>query len=114
MFALFIVMNKTKYLDEILSNFVKVGVRGATIVDSQGMAGAMADADTMPPVFGGLLKGVIENAKPCNKTIITVLETQELVDQVVATVKQTLGNDAKEGAGFMFSVPLGNVYRFDQ
>jgi hypothetical protein len=34
---LFLVLNETEYLDEILDGFVDAGVKGATILDSQGM-----------------------------------------------------------------------------
>lgn len=44
MFALFLVLNDTDYLDEILARFVDVGVQGATIVDSQGMASALVSS----------------------------------------------------------------------
>ena len=37
MHILFLVLNKTEYLDDILSAFVKIGIKGATIIDSQGM-----------------------------------------------------------------------------
>lgn len=37
MYALFIVLNRTDYLEDILAGFVEAGVGGATILDSQGM-----------------------------------------------------------------------------
>ena len=36
MYALFIVLNEVDYLDTILDKFMEVGVKGATILDSQG------------------------------------------------------------------------------
>lgn len=107
--ALFVVLNKVDYLDEILANFVGAGVTGATILDSQGMAGAMVDADAPVPVFG-FLKTFMNDSKPYSKTIFTVLEDQEMVEKVVSVIKKTLGDDAKNGSGFMFSVPLSGVY----
>lgn len=34
MYALFVVLNKTDYLEDILSAFYDLGVAGATIIDS--------------------------------------------------------------------------------
>ena len=113
MYVLIIVLNKLDYLDEILAKFIDLEVGGATILDSQGMAGAMVDANNRVPIFG-FLKSVLDDCKPYNKTVFTVLESEELVEKVVAMVKETLGEDAKQGAGLMFTVLLGKVYRFQE
>ena len=39
----FLVLNEVEYLDEILDAFVDVGVKGATILDSQGMGSALTN-----------------------------------------------------------------------
>lgn len=39
--VLFIVLNDLAYLDEILEEFVSLKVRGATIIESEGMAAAI-------------------------------------------------------------------------
>lgn len=111
MYALFIVLNKVDYLDEILAKFLDIGVRGATVLDSQGMAGVIAENDV--PVFG-FLKTILDDSKPYNKTIFTVLENQEMVDAVVESIKEILGDQTTAGAGFMFTVPIGNVYRLGE
>lgn len=107
--VLFIVLNKTKYLDDILARFLDIGVKGATILDSQGMAGAITRQEGEMPNFG-FLHSFMENAKPYSKTIFTVLKNQEMVDKAVTAVKDVLGEKAKIGAGFMFSVPIANMY----
>lgn len=111
MYALFIILNKINYLDDILAEFLNIGVSGATILDGQGMASAIADRADVP--MFGFLKTFLDDSKSYNKIIFTVLESQEMVEIVVATVKEVLGDDAKVGAGFMFSVPLDNVYRLE-
>ncbi len=111
MYALFLVLNDTDYLDEVLARFVDVGVRGATILDSQGMAGALAGSHGSDIPFFGSLKVLFEGARPYNKTIFTVLESEELVERTVAAVKDVLGDIDSPGVGFMFSVPIGKVYR---
>jgi nitrogen regulatory protein PII len=110
MYALFIVLNEVNQLDEILERFVKIGVKGATVLDSQGMAGAMMHGPNKNiPLFGSL-RTLMDNARPYNKTIFTVLESEELVEQTVSAVQDVLANKVSAGLGFMFSVPIGKVY----
>ena len=90
--ALFIVLNKVESLNEILSGFVEVGVRGATVLDSQGMA------------------NLIVSGLPYNKTIFTVLENEDMVEQAVAVVQNVIGDVPKPGVGFMFSLPIAKTY----
>lgn len=110
MFALFLVLNDTDYLDEILARFVDVGVQGATILDSQGMASALVSSRGRDyPLFGSL-KALLEGARPYNKTIFTVLDSEELVERTVEAVRDVLGDADHPSVGFMFSVPIGHVY----
>ena len=109
MYALFIVLNKVDYLDEVLEKFVQVGVRGATVLDSQGMAGAIAQSGGSVPLFGSL-KTLMDGARPYNKTIFTVLESEVALEKTVAAVQEVLNDEPCQGLGFMFSVPIGTVY----
>lgn len=112
--ALFLVLNETDYLDDILEAFVEIGVKGATIVDSQGMGRALAaSSDQHIPMFG-YLKNLLDDAHPYNKTIFTVLEDQDLVDRVVKAVNDVVGDINKPGVGFIFTIPVGSVYGIGQ
>ena len=113
MHALFIVLNKTKYLEDILNNFLDIGVKGATILDSQGMAGTVADLQGQIPNFG-FLHSMMDGARPYSKTIFTVLKSEEMVEKVVNSVRETLGEKARKGSGFMFSVPIGKMYLMEE
>lgn len=110
MYALFIVLNRVDYLEEIWERFVEIGVRGATVLDSQGMGGAIVHgAAEGVPLFGSL-RTLMHGAHPYNKTIFTVLESEALVERTVAAVQEVLDDLSPLGLGFMFSVPIGKVY----
>ncbi|MDI9485274.1 P-II family nitrogen regulator [Candidatus Darwinibacter acetoxidans] len=110
MYALFIVLNDVNQLDEILERFVKVGVKGATVLDSQGMGGAMVHgAGRSLPLFGSL-RSLMDSARPYNKTIFSVLESEEMVEKAVGAVQDVFDDRPAEGLGFMFSVPIGKTY----
>ena len=106
---LFLVLNETEYLDEILDGFVDVGVKGATILDSQGMGSALTNGGKEIPFFGAL-RNLLDDAKPYNKTIFTVIEDDEILDKAVKAVKEVLGDMAKPGVGLMFTLPVGKIY----
>lgn len=107
MYALFLVLNETEYLDEILARFVDVGVRGATILDSKGMASALEGYGARDlPFFQAFKKGT----RPYNKTIFTVLESEELVERTARAIQDVLEEIPRPGVGFMFSLPIAKVY----
>ncbi|HZK33588.1 MAG TPA: hypothetical protein VFC60_03715 [Tissierellaceae bacterium] len=106
---LFLVLNKTEYLDEILDAFVEIGVRGATILDSQGMGSALSKSGKDIPFFGGL-RALLDNTRPYNKTVFTVIEDEETLDKAVKEVKKILGNMSEPGVGLMFTLPVGEIF----
>lgn len=110
MYVLFLVLNKTEYLDDILSAFVEIGVKGATILDSQGMGSALAYNGNEQFRPFGFLKDFLDSSRPYNKTIFTVLESKELVKKVTDTVNDILGDIKKPGIGLMFTVKVDEIF----
>ncbi|RXE60763.1 hypothetical protein EFD62_02260 [Acetivibrio mesophilus] len=104
------VLNEVDYLDDILAGFVEVGVSGATILHSQGMASAIINGENNKISLFGALKSLLDNIHPYNKTIFTVLENEELVEKAVAAVQGIIGKVSSPGIGFMFTVPIGKTY----
>ena len=113
MHALFIVINEVDYIDDILTRFLEIGVRGATILDSQGMGSAIANGNNSDiPLFGSL-KRYLDSSRPYNKTIFTIIKGEDLVEEAVSSVKDIVGDISKPGVGLMFTVPIGKVYGMD-
>lgn len=108
--VLVIVLNKVNYLDDILEEFIEIGIKGATILDSQGMGAAITSAGRGKDFFLGGIRSLLENARPYNKTIFAVIEGEDLLEKAVGTVKNILGDMSKPGIGFMFTVPAGQIY----
>ncbi len=110
MHVLILVLNATEYLDDILAAFVDVGVKGATILESQGMASAIVNnLDKQVPLFGSL-KSFLNNSRPYNKTVFAVIENKELLDEAIRATKNIIGDISQPGVGLMFSIPVGEVY----
>src|SRR5690554_858518 len=109
MYVLFIVLNKIDYLDDVLAKLVKVGVRGATILDSKGMAGAIVHGEMENIPLFGAFKMFLDGAHPYNNTIFTVLN-QDLLEEATCSVQEVLKDIPHPGAGFMFTVKADNIY----
>jgi len=111
MYALIIVLNKTNYLEDILTEFVRLGVRGATIIDTQGMASAIVHGQIEDiPLFGSL-KTILEGSLPYNKTIFSVIDNEELLQKTVESVNEVLSDVSGPGVGFMFAVPVVKMFQ---
>ncbi|NLL46576.1 MAG: hypothetical protein GX250_07195 [Clostridiales bacterium] len=108
--ALIIVLNKTEYLEDLLTLLIEHNVKGATILDSQGMASSIVNNDiTDIPLFGSL-KALLRDRHPYNKTIFTVIENQEKLYKVVQAIQNLLKDEKKPDRGFIFSVPVGEIF----
>lgn len=60
--VLFIVLNELDYLDDILAGFVDIGLSGATVLDSQGMANIIVKSSKEHSFLYGHLKNLCKTA----------------------------------------------------
>lgn len=106
--ALFIVLNKTEKLDDLMVAFADKGLIGGTIFDSKGMAKYLySEHPEDLPIFGSLYM-LVNDSRPTNKTIFMLL-TKERLEIAKSVVKETIGDLNKENIGIMFTVPVSYV-----
>lgn len=105
--ALFLILNKTEKLNDVLEAYVKVGIKGATVVDSQGMGSALSESNL--PMFGGFLRTVLDNNRPFNRVIFSVVKDEDVLNDAIAAVECILGDMSKPGVGLMFVMPVDRV-----
>jgi nitrogen regulatory protein PII len=96
------VINDEDKLDQILAGFAALGVTGATVIDSHGMAGHLPE--DAPVVVG--LKDLMSRSRPGNKTILSVIESQETIQAAIEMIRGSLGDIEKAGSGVAFTVPV--------
>ena len=87
MYVLVLVINKTEYMEDVLNNLMEIGVKGATILDSQGMGSKILTQQYASSNLFGALKTAFDREHPYNKTIFTVIESQELLDKAIETIR---------------------------
>ena len=102
---LILILNREEKLEEILTFFLEEGVRGATILDSEGMGRILSQE---VPIFAGF-RDLFAPAKPFNRTIVSVVP-DELVEPLGEGISQILGGWNKPGTGLLFTVPVSRVW----
>lgn len=108
--VLFIVLNDLAYLEPILARFVELKVRGATIVDSMGMARAIMNQEGMNFYSSGPFNRSLDQDQKSSKTIFTVIPDGQDPKLVVEEVKKIVSTSKREVIGFMFTVPVSGIY----
>jgi hypothetical protein len=108
--ALFIVLNDLSYLDEILAKLIDLKVRGATIIDSQGMASAVLNSEGLAMYRTGPFQQASSADQKFSKTIFTVMPEDETLKKVVTAVREIVDDAKRPGVGFMFSLEVNGIY----
>ena len=100
------VLNRTEHLESLLQEFSNQGLRGATVLDSRGMARILHTEDEMPIFYG--LRAIMEPEHRSSKTIFMVLPDEQ-VDKARKIVNQVTGGLDVPDSGIMFAMPLTMV-----
>lgn len=109
---LVLILNKLDCMEDILKSFVEQGIKGATILDSVGMARVLTrDKNDELPLFGSLRMILNEN-RPFNKTIFVVLNDKQVPD-AISSVKNIL-DLSKPDSGILFTLPISHVEGISQ
>ena len=110
--ALFLILNDTRRLNDIYDIFYE-NECGATTIDSVGLGKTLLTKDIEVPVFAGI-RNLIEKDKPYNKTIISVIRSEEKLKRVTTAIREVLELEhcKNTGRGFMFTLPVNECFGF--
>ena len=97
------VLNRTEHLEHLLQEFSDHGFRGATVLDSKGMARILHSEDEMPIFYG--LRAILEPERRSSKTIFCVMEDAQ-VETARRIVNQVTGGLDTPDSGIMFALPV--------
>ena len=94
----------------VLDAWEAAGVLGVSILASTGLgrmrrAGLRDDMPLMPS-----LQDLFESEEVHHRTLLSVVDSQELVDKMVAIAQQVIGNLEDPHTGFLFVVPVIQAY----
>ena len=105
MYLLVSVLEETEKLTDIMEGFARIGIKGSTVLDSIGMGRVLMKARATLPVMKQINK-VITDLQSSNKTIITVIQNKDILDQAIRIVKSLCGDLCQPGRGILFALPL--------
>ncbi len=104
MYALFLILNQKDKLDIILETLYELEV-GATTLDSVGMGKLLLDHHVNETIFASL-RNVLNEGKPYNKTLISVIREEETLNRAIQKIEDILDIKNTVGSGFMFVLPV--------
>lgn len=108
--VLFIILNDTDFLEDILNAFLKLDVKGATILESEGMLKTVLKSEGLSYLFSGMFSPSRPEDAHDSKTIFSVIKDDNKVKEVVEAVQDILKTSNKSSTGFMFTLPVADVY----
>ncbi len=100
------VLNRTEVLEPVLGKLESLGVRGATILPSRGMA--MALENYFDGDFVGSLRAELEPERKENRTIFAVVP-DDLVRPALDAVEEIAGSFDAPNTGIAFTLPVSDV-----
>lgn len=104
--CMFIILNKTEALDDLLTKLGENGIQGATIFSSAGMAHRLLNEhQNEAEKFIGSLRDLLNPEREENKTIVCVLKDEQVLI-AKAAVNAVLGDLSKPDTGIMFTLPV--------
>lgn len=100
------VLNKVDVLNFLLEDFSKAGIKGATIINSTGMAMTLSRLENS--FIGGSLRAFFEIDRDDNRTILAVIQDDQ-VEVVRQVIKDVVGDLSLPNTGILFTVPIDFV-----
>ena len=97
------VLNKIELLDKLLKEFETVGVSGATVISSIGMAHALAGHEESH--FISSFRAFFDVSHSESKTIFIVC-SEDMAEKAKDAVRRVVGDLSEPDSAIMFSVPL--------
>lgn len=97
------VLNRTEDLEPVLNKLEQENIRGATVLQSRGMA--MTLVKYFDGSFLGSLRSMMEPDREENRTIFMVIRDDE-VDCAVDAIESVVGSFDRPNTGIVFTIPV--------
>jgi len=105
---LVLVLNHEDKLEDLLAEFLKIGISGATVLSSTGMARVLTGLNEEDiPLFGSI-RALLNPEREQNHTILTVIRNEQLAVAVEA-IESVIGDLSEKDSGIVFSMPVDFV-----
>jgi nitrogen regulatory protein PII len=102
-----LVLNDPSLMDDVISAWEEAGVGGITILPSTGMARIREKAawrDDLPLI--PRLEDFHDYVESLNRTLFTIVATDEMVDKVIAATQAVTGDLNDPHTGILITLPV--------
>lgn len=108
MFLMVMVLDDIGHLNEVLSAWVGVGIKGVTILESTGMNRMLTRTEARPMFmgFGQLFAGT----EGGHHTLFAVIESEALAEAAVEATEKVIGPLSQPNTGIIFTMPVSCVW----
>ncbi|RCK73850.1 MAG: hypothetical protein ANABAC_2923 [Anaerolineae bacterium] len=105
-YLVILIVNQIEHVPEILAKWEDLGIMGITILESTGhgklkRAGLL---DNLPLLFS--LETLQELQEIHHRTLLSVVDSEDLVEKMITTAQEVIGNIEEEHTGFLFVLPV--------
>ena len=110
MLQLWLVLDNPALLDEVLSAWSDVGVRGITIFESTGVHRVRSRASRQDAPFMLGFSRLLRTDQVGHTTLFAVVPDMEIVERLVAATEQIVGDLSQPNTGVLFAVPVAAAW----
>ncbi len=111
MFLILFVLHDPDKLDDLLTAWEDSGVGGVTIFPSTGLRRHKTKSalrDDLPLIPS--LEDIMEHMVNFNRTLLTLVKDQEMVDRILQATESVVGNLSTPNTGIMAVLPVAQIY----
>jgi len=106
LYLVVLIVNHIEHVPEILAKWEDLGIKGITIFESIGhgklkRAGLL---DNLPFLFS--METLEELQEIHHRTLFSVVDSEALVEKMIATAQEVIGKIEDEHTGFLFVLPV--------
>lgn len=101
-----VILYKTSHLPELIATWQAIGVPGVTILQS---AGGYGTANWLQRAGLGAISDLFNAAEVQSKTLLAVIEDDEVLEQAIIETERILGDLAQPNSGILFVVPVSRA-----
>ncbi len=100
--TLVLVLSQYEKLDKLLIELNDAGIKGATVINSTGMAQVLNQEDAM---FLGSIRSFLTPAREDNRTIFMALD-EDSIETAKKVIHKVIGSLDEPGTGVLFIIPV--------
>lgn len=113
MFIMMFVSKDEAQAGDVLDVWIKTGISGVTILESAGMSQIHKGVrDDVGIIF--TLSSLLRGKEVHHRTLISAIETQEVLDKVVAATTDFVGDWSKPDVGVLMVWPMVAAYGLEK